>query len=324
MPTAKPNQTLDYVVDWDARTGTGETVASSTWNVPAGLTIAAPAPSFTDDSTTIWLTGGTAGTTYVVSNTVVTNQGRTLEHAFYLTVLEGSLTVPDPYCTITQARVQGAVGSDLQVQESIERAMDRVDRFTGERFSPRIMTVQTRVHPDGRAFLPHRLTNALSVTEVADSATGNTYAAASWHATSSNIPGQVDAVGIGVGWVGANILVNGLEPWNRTIHGEGTVDVTATFGWLQTPLGVQEATALLAAAISHTLRPDPDNDPSTPLPQTATTTDPEGNVIPVVPPFKADEDDAAVLLAGGRSTGLRAADGLLVPYRRSAFMLEGV
>lgn len=322
MPTAKPNQTLDYVVDWDARTGAGETVQTSTWNVPAGLTIATPAPSSTADTTTIWLTGGTPGTTYTVSNTIVTNQGRTLEHAFYLTILEGSATVPDPYCTIAQARTEGAVGSALQVQESIERAMDRVDRFTADRFSPRIMTVRARVQPDGRAFLPYRLTSPTGVTLVADADTDVAYAAAAWVATSSATPGGVDAVGVGVGWVGSNILVNGLEPWNRSIRGQGSVAVTATFGWLQTPLGVQEATAILAASISRLLRPDTDNDPSTPLPGTATTADPEGNVIPVVPPF-TEQADVEVLLEGGRSTGSRRADALLMEFRRTP-TLEGV
>lgn len=70
-----PNSVLDYTVDWTSWLSTSETISTSTWVVPAGITQSSA--SNTTTSATIFLSGGTASTTYKVVNRITTNQSRT-------------------------------------------------------------------------------------------------------------------------------------------------------------------------------------------------------------------------------------------------------
>lgn len=79
-----PGEVLDYAVDWSAHLADGDTIVSSSWVVATGLTVGTD--SETTTRTTIWLSGGTAGTEYRVTNTVTTAQGRTFERSFTVTV----------------------------------------------------------------------------------------------------------------------------------------------------------------------------------------------------------------------------------------------
>lgn len=65
----------DYGIDWSKELVTGETVLTSSWTAPDGLTVIATASAAV--STTVWLTGGTPGTWYDVVNTITTSAGRT-------------------------------------------------------------------------------------------------------------------------------------------------------------------------------------------------------------------------------------------------------
>jgi hypothetical protein len=73
-PFKDPNEVLDYEIDWAARIG-DDPISTVTWTVPGGITQASNALSGT--VTTIWLSGGTAGTSYDVGCRVVTTGGRT-------------------------------------------------------------------------------------------------------------------------------------------------------------------------------------------------------------------------------------------------------
>ena len=80
-------EVLDYGFDWDDEyLETGDTVSTSAWTVPTGIT--KDSDSNTTTATTIWLSGGTLGTSYVLVNTVVTAGGRTAVRAFTLTIVE--------------------------------------------------------------------------------------------------------------------------------------------------------------------------------------------------------------------------------------------
>ena len=68
-----PTATLDFTVDWTSWLGS-DTIAVSTWVVPAGLT--SSALSNTTTTATIWLTGFVAGQSYVAKNHIVTAAGR--------------------------------------------------------------------------------------------------------------------------------------------------------------------------------------------------------------------------------------------------------
>lgn len=76
---------LDYRIDWAAWLDT-DTISTSTWAEPtSGITI----DSETETTTvaTVWLSGGTAGQLYEVTNTIVTAAGRTEERTIQIEVV---------------------------------------------------------------------------------------------------------------------------------------------------------------------------------------------------------------------------------------------
>lgn len=84
LPTPKdPNSVLDYQFDWVGWLS-GDTIATSTWTVPAGLTL--DSSTNTTTTTTAWLSGGTSNTTYLVTNRITTAGGRTEIRSMNLTV----------------------------------------------------------------------------------------------------------------------------------------------------------------------------------------------------------------------------------------------
>jgi hypothetical protein len=87
MPYIKdPSAKLDYQVDWSSWLAASETISTSTWVVQSGITQTTPSPSNTTTTATIWLSGGTAGTEYTITNHIVTNQGREDERSFVVNV----------------------------------------------------------------------------------------------------------------------------------------------------------------------------------------------------------------------------------------------
>lgn len=81
-----PDAVLDYQVDWSSWLATGETISSSDWVVQTGIT--ETSASNTTTTATIWLSGGTAGVTYTVTNRIVTTASRTNDRSLYITVRE--------------------------------------------------------------------------------------------------------------------------------------------------------------------------------------------------------------------------------------------
>jgi len=68
-----PDALLDYSVDW---TGwlCSDTIVTGTWAVPSGITEVGS--SNTDEISTIWLSGGTNGQSYNITNRIITAGGR--------------------------------------------------------------------------------------------------------------------------------------------------------------------------------------------------------------------------------------------------------
>jgi hypothetical protein len=81
-----PDAVLDYTIDWTAwlADSGADTIASSSWTVPAGLTQNNATHSTL--KATVWLSGGSAGTTYRVTNRITTAGGRTAERSFDVVV----------------------------------------------------------------------------------------------------------------------------------------------------------------------------------------------------------------------------------------------
>ena len=71
-----PSAALDYSFDWSAwLTAESDTISTYTVTVPAGLTL--DSDSETSGVVTAWISGGTAGTTYLVVCEIVTSGART-------------------------------------------------------------------------------------------------------------------------------------------------------------------------------------------------------------------------------------------------------
>ena len=72
-----PDAVLDYGFDWEEEgfLQTGETIADSDWTIPDGLDESS-GTDFDNTLTTVWLSGGTDGEDYTVSNHITTSAGR--------------------------------------------------------------------------------------------------------------------------------------------------------------------------------------------------------------------------------------------------------
>lgn len=74
-----PNARLDYGFDWSEWLN-GDTITNSTWIVTAGLT--SDTPTNTTTVTKIWLSAGTLGELYTVTNRITTAAGRIDDRSF--------------------------------------------------------------------------------------------------------------------------------------------------------------------------------------------------------------------------------------------------
>lgn len=82
-----PNAVLDFKVDWTSWLQAGETISTSTFVVPSGIT--KNSESNTTTSATVWLSGGTGGgTVYKLVNRITTNQARTEDRTLEIRVEE--------------------------------------------------------------------------------------------------------------------------------------------------------------------------------------------------------------------------------------------
>ncbi|MBA4182324.1 MAG: hypothetical protein C0506_17210 [Anaerolinea sp.] len=80
-----PEARKDYGFDWSAWLDT-DTITTSTWTLPDGIT--SYAESNTTTGATIWLSGGTSGTDYLVTNQITTTGGRIEQRSLKIQVRE--------------------------------------------------------------------------------------------------------------------------------------------------------------------------------------------------------------------------------------------
>lgn len=94
MPTVvvkkMPLQLADYTLNWADRLLNGtDTIVTSSWaSSDPALNVNADPPQITNSGvwTTLWMSGGVIGKTYIVTNTVTTALSRTLEQSFIVVV----------------------------------------------------------------------------------------------------------------------------------------------------------------------------------------------------------------------------------------------
>lgn len=73
-----PGEKLNYTENWADYLG-AQTISSSSWSVPTGIT--QDSVSNTSSAATIWLTGGTHGQEYVITNQITTSGGQIAERS---------------------------------------------------------------------------------------------------------------------------------------------------------------------------------------------------------------------------------------------------
>jgi hypothetical protein len=80
-----PGAILDYSIDWGPWLD-GDTISTSSWIVESPLIVPSGSESFTSTVTTLFLSGGDAGSNYVVTNQVTTVGNRTDERSIEIRV----------------------------------------------------------------------------------------------------------------------------------------------------------------------------------------------------------------------------------------------
>jgi len=82
MEYKSPASIYEFTVDWSTELGS-DAIVTSVWSVGTGLT--EDSESETSTTTTVFVSGGVAGTTYKLTNTI-TSTLRTYEQSFFLKV----------------------------------------------------------------------------------------------------------------------------------------------------------------------------------------------------------------------------------------------
>jgi len=94
-----PLAALDYTLDWSVWLVGAETISTSTWTAQAGLTV--DSDSNTATAATVWLSGGTVGQSYTVTNHIVSTGGREENKSFTVKVEEQAVTTSGGVTTRT-------------------------------------------------------------------------------------------------------------------------------------------------------------------------------------------------------------------------------
>ena len=75
-----PQEARLFTFDWTAHLGS-DTIATSVIDVPSGIVKDAEAIATGDQKTTVKLSGGTVAGQYVITNTITTSAGETLQRS---------------------------------------------------------------------------------------------------------------------------------------------------------------------------------------------------------------------------------------------------
>ncbi len=84
--TKAPTDIDSWTFDWSPALAAGETISASSWIGPGGLTVSSAAATST--TTTIWVSGGTLGATYLVTNRIATTAGRQHDWSFRVSIAQ--------------------------------------------------------------------------------------------------------------------------------------------------------------------------------------------------------------------------------------------
>lgn len=79
-----PGSIEQFPIDWSGELADGETIETSNWTTPLGLTFITKQNDTT--TTTVAYSGGTAGQVYEAKNTITTSAGNALEQTIFIDV----------------------------------------------------------------------------------------------------------------------------------------------------------------------------------------------------------------------------------------------
>src|SRR5512139_410875 len=132
-----PDAVKDFQINWATWLGT-DTIATSTWTVPTGITKASDTSTTT--TATIWLSGGTNLTDYELTNKITTASGRTEEETITIKVRQSTTPTGD-YCSLVEIKErlwpEGANTdsiSDLMLGNIITAVSREIDNICNRRF----------------------------------------------------------------------------------------------------------------------------------------------------------------------------------------------
>lgn len=80
-----PDEVLDYELNWAPRLA-GDVIDSSIWIIGPDSVLVKNSDSRSDSFTVIWLSGGTVGTTYELTNRITTANGDTMDQTVLLQI----------------------------------------------------------------------------------------------------------------------------------------------------------------------------------------------------------------------------------------------
>jgi hypothetical protein len=83
-----PSEVLDFEIIYTTQLG-NDTISTSSWQVTEGdaeLTIDSPPATNTNMAATVWLSGGTLGLNYEVTNTITTAGGRIIQDSLICSI----------------------------------------------------------------------------------------------------------------------------------------------------------------------------------------------------------------------------------------------
>ena len=75
-PVKDEDSTVDYGCDWSAWLSVGEIITSSAWEIEPATDLWIESESNTTTATSVFLSNGTTGITYTLTNRITTNQNR--------------------------------------------------------------------------------------------------------------------------------------------------------------------------------------------------------------------------------------------------------
>lgn len=149
-PAKDPDAVVDYAVDWSTFLDS-DTIATSTFSLTtaAGLTIGSQSNSTT--LSTVWLSGGTSGSTARLLCRITTAGGRTYDQAIELVIADH----PEP---VTLAEIKNhcrvdSTSDDDKLTSYVTAARSQIEAMTGLRLLTKTQTIYVDSFEE-LAFLP--------------------------------------------------------------------------------------------------------------------------------------------------------------------------